>query len=75
MTVAEFRCQLETASIAEQNRRLAKLFRETRDAGMWKVASLAEVWRRSHAIAVQTGRDRAFWEFLLDHWHSEEANR
>lgn len=71
MTVAEFKQRLTGASPAEQNRLLAKLLREARDTDVWKFTSPAEVWRRWPAIAAQTGRRRAFWEFLLDRWHSE----
>jgi hypothetical protein len=71
MTVAEFRRRLNTGSIPEQNRLLAKLLREARDTDVWKFTSPTEVWRRWHAVAAQTGRRRAFWEFLLGRWQSE----
>ncbi|MGH9935500.1 MAG: hypothetical protein ACREAM_04585 [Blastocatellia bacterium] len=71
MTVAEFRRRLVAASPAEQNRLLAKLLREARDTDVWKFTSPAEVWRRWPAIAGQTGRRRAFWEFILDRWRRE----
>lgn len=71
MTVTEFRQRLTTASPAEQTRLLAKLLREARDTDVWKFTSPAEVWRRWPAVAGQVGRRRAFWEFLLNRWHSE----
>ncbi|MBO0858360.1 MAG: hypothetical protein J2P21_07840, partial [Chloracidobacterium sp.] len=36
MTVAEFRQRLQTASMAEHVRLLAKLMREARDTDVWK---------------------------------------
>lgn len=71
MTVEEFRQRLTSASLAEQDRFLTKLLREARDTDVWKFTSPAEVWRRWPAIAGQVGRRRAFWEFLLNRWHSE----
>jgi len=71
MTVAEFKRRLTTASPAEQTRYLAKLLREARDTDVWKFVSPAEVWRRWPAVAGQVGRRRAFWEFILNRWHSE----
>jgi len=71
MTVAEFRQRLTAASPAERNRLLAKLLREARDTDVWKFTSPAEVWRRWPAVARQTGRRRAFWEFILDRWRKE----
>jgi len=71
LTVAEFRLRLRTASLAEQNRLMAKLLREARDTDVWLFTSPAEVWRRWAALAPQLGRRRAFWEFLLAHWRRE----
>ena len=71
MTVAEFKRRLTAASPAEQNRLLAKLLREARDTDVWKFVSPAEVWQRWQTVAAQVGRRRAFWEFLIDRWHSE----
>lgn len=71
MTVAEFRRRLTSASLPEQNRLLAKLLREARDTDVWKFTAPAEVWRRWPDVAGQTGRRRAFWEFLFDRWQSE----
>ena len=67
MTVAEFRRRLQTGSLPEQTRLLAKLLREARDTDVWQFVSPAEVWRRWPALAPQLGRRRAFWEFLLQH--------
>src|SRR5437016_4692257 len=71
MTVAEFRERLQTASMAEQTRLLAKLLREARDTDVWQFISPAEVWQRWAAIAPRLGRRRAFWEFLFSHWQRE----
>ncbi len=71
MTVAEFRQRLQTASLAEQTRLLAKLLREARDTDVWQFVTPAEVWRRWPAVVTQLGRRRAFWEFLLGHWQKE----
>lgn len=71
MTVAEFKRRLTASSPAEQNRLLAKLLREARDTDVWKFVSPSEVWQRWPAVAAQTGRRRAFWEFILNGWHSE----
>ena len=71
LTVAEFRLRLRTASLADQNRLLAKMLRETRDTDVWLFISPAEVWRRWPALASQLGRRRAFWEFLFSHWQKE----
>jgi len=68
MTVAEFRQRLQTGSLTEQTRLLAKVLREARDTDVWQFVSPAEVWRRWPALAPQLGRRRAFWEFLLQHW-------
>ncbi|MDX2030039.1 MAG: hypothetical protein SF339_05180 [Blastocatellia bacterium] len=71
MTVAEFRQRLQTASLPEQNRLLAKLLREARDTDVWQFISPIEVWRRWATLAPQLGRRRGFWEFLFSHWHQE----
>lgn len=71
MTVVEFRQRLQTASLAEETRLLAKLLREARDTDVWQFVSPAEVWRRWPALAPQLGRRRGFWEFLLSQWQGE----
>ncbi len=71
MTVTEFRRRLTAASPAEQNRLLAKLLREARDTDVWKFTTPTEVWQRWPLVAAQTGRRRAFWEFLFGHWQRE----
>jgi hypothetical protein len=71
MTVAEFKVRLETASMAEQVRLLAKLMREARDTDVWKFISPAEIWQRWPSLVGQLGRRRDFWEFLLNRWREE----
>ncbi len=71
MTVAEFRRRLQTASLAEQTRLLAKMLREARDTDVWQFISPAEVWQRWPALSPQLGRRRGFWEFLLGAWQRE----
>lgn len=71
MTVAQFRERLQTASMAEQTRLLAKLLRQARDTDVWQFISPAEVWQRWTALAPQLGRRRGFWEFLLNCWQKE----
>jgi hypothetical protein len=46
MTVAEFKQRLQTASVPEQRRLLAKLLREARDTDVWLFTTPQEVWRR-----------------------------
>ena len=65
MTVRQFRLRLDTASMPEQNRLLAKLLREARDTDVWLFISPAEAWRRWPALAPQLGRRRGFWEFSV----------
>jgi hypothetical protein len=45
MTVAEFKQRLQTASVPEQRRLLAKLLREARDTDVWLFTTPQEVWR------------------------------
>src|SRR5262245_43679233 len=71
LTVAEFRLRLRTASLADQNRLLAKLLREARDTDVWLFISPGEVWRRWSSRAPRLCRRRAFWEFLFSHWQKE----
>jgi hypothetical protein len=71
MTVAEFRHRLQTASMAERVRLLAKLMREARDTDVWKFTSPAEIWQRWSVVASHLGRRRDFWEFLLNRWRRE----
>ena len=71
MTVAEFRRRLQTASMAEQTRLLAKMLREARDTDVWLFTSPAEVWQRWPALSPQLGRRRGFWEFLFGAWQRE----
>ena len=71
MTVAEFRERLQSASLTEQTRLLAKLLREARDTDVWLFISPSEVWRRWPALAPRLGRRRSFWEFLFSQWQEE----
>jgi hypothetical protein len=71
MTVVEFRKRLQSASLAERTRLLAKLLREARDTDVWQFVTPAEVWQRWPALAPQLGRRRAFWEFLMSQWQRE----
>jgi hypothetical protein len=71
MTAAEFRRRLQTASMAERVRLLAKLMREARDTDVWKFTSPAEIWQRWPIVVAHLGRRRGFWEFLLNQWRQE----
>lgn len=71
MTVAEFKQRLQTASLPEQRRLLAKLLREARDTDVWFFTTPQEVWRRWNELSPMLGRRRAFWESLLTSWQKE----
>jgi hypothetical protein len=71
MTVAEFRHRLQTASMTERVRLLAKLMREARDTDVWKFTSPAEILQRWSVVESHLGRRRSFWEFLLNRWRQE----
>ena len=71
MTVAEFRRQLNSASISEQTRLLAKLLREARDTDVWKFTTPKEVWHSWNELSPQLGRRREFWKYLFESWVRE----
>ena len=71
MTVREFKRRLETASLAERTRLLAKMLREARDTDVWKFTTPEEVRRRWSEVSRRLGRRRGFWEFLFHHWQKE----
>ena len=71
MTVAEFTQRLQTASLPEQKRLLAKLLREARDTDVWQFTTPQEVWQRWNELSPMLGRRRAFWEWLLTSWQKE----
>lgn len=68
MSVAELHRRLETGSLAERTRLLAKILREAKDTEAWAFTSPEEVQRRWSELAPRLGRRRAFWEFLLNEW-------
>ena len=71
MTVAEFTQRLQTASLPEQKRLLAKLLREARDTDVWQFTTPQEVWQRWNELSPMLGRRRGFWEWLLTSWQKE----
>jgi hypothetical protein len=71
MTVAEFKQRLQTASLPEQKRLLAKLLREARDTDVWQFTTPQEVWQRWNELSPMLGRRRGFWEWLLTSWQKE----
>ena len=72
MTVAEFKLRLATASPPERIRLLAKLLREARDTDVWQFTNPETVRRNWQTLSPMLGRRRAFWEFLLNHWHKDK---
>jgi len=71
MSVRELRNRLQTASLPERVRLLAKILREARDTEVWKFTTLAEIIRLWPELLRQLGRRRRFWEFLLNEWNRQ----
>lgn len=71
MTVAEFRRALNSKSVDEKNRLLAKMLREARDTDVWKFTTPQEILEKWDEISRYLGRRRVFWKFLLDSWQRE----
>lgn len=68
MTVSEVRVRLREASEPERLRLLALILREARDPDVWLFVAPEEVFRLWPQLAARLGRQRAFWEFLLERW-------
>lgn len=68
MTVAELRSRLESGSLPERTRLLAKILREGKDTEAWAFTTPREVQRQWDELAPRLGRRRAFWQFLLTEW-------
>ena len=65
MTVTALRERLQTASLPEATRLLA------RDPDVWLFTTPAEIARRWEELVPHLGRHRRFWEFLLRRWREE----
>jgi hypothetical protein len=70
-TTGEFRRAVATASTEERRQLIGKLMREARDTDVWRFVTPAEVWRDWEGIRPYLGRRRAFWDYLLTHWHRD----
>jgi hypothetical protein len=68
MTNRELRHRLQTASLPERNRLLAKILREARDCDVWRYTSPEAVVEAWADLSLYLGRRRRFWEYLLSLW-------
>jgi hypothetical protein len=71
MTVAEIRVGLAEASEPERDRLLGQVLREAKDTDAWKFTTPEEVARRWPRIERHLGKQRAFWQLLLDQWKEQ----
>lgn len=71
MTNSELKKRLETASVPERTRLLAKVLRQARDTDVWAFTTPAEVVELWDALKPMLGKRLAFWTFLLDQWQRQ----
>jgi hypothetical protein len=71
VTVGELRKQLRHPDVAVRALWMARVMREARYPDVWKFLSLDDVLAHLPLIRRHLGRARAFWDFLLEGWHSD----
>lgn len=71
MTVAEIRTGLAEASEPERDRLLGQILRQAKDTDAWRFTTPEEVARRWPRIERHLGKQRAFWQLLLDQWKEQ----
>lgn len=71
VTEAELRERLKTPDPDARAQWEARVMREARYQDVWRYLSLADVLRDWEPIRRHLGRERGFWEFLLEGWRED----